>query len=90
MDTMKFTLLNENLQFKEGDPIAVFKINGSDQEYIIYSVEDYERNESKVLISYLIRDNDGIDHIRTIENLEERKKVINIFKDIIQGGLNHE
>ena len=87
---MKFTLLNENLQFKEGDPIAVFKINGSDQEYIIYSVEDYERNESKVLISYLIRDNDGIDHIRTIENLEERKKVINIFKDIIQGGLNHE
>ncbi len=87
---MKFTLLNENLQFKEGDPIAVFKINGSDQEYIIYSVEDYERNESKILISYLIRDNDGIDHIRTIENLEERKKVINIFKDIIQGGLNHE
>ena len=65
---MKFTLLNENLQFKEGDPIAVFKINGSDQEYIIYSVEDYERNESKILISYLIRDNDGIDHIRTIEN----------------------
>ena len=52
--------------------------------------EDYERNESKILISYLIRDNDGIDHIRTIENLEERKKVINIFKDIIQGGLNHE
>lgn len=87
---MKFTLLNENLQFKEGDPIAVFKINGSDQEYIIYSVEDYEKNESKILISYLIRDNDGIDHIRTIENLEERKKVINIFKDIIQGGLNHE
>lgn len=87
---MKFTLLNENLQFKEGDPIAVFKINGIDQEYIIYSVEDYERNESKILISYLIRDNDGIDHIRTIENLEERKKVINIFKDIIQGGLNHE
>ena len=87
---MKFTLLNENLQFKEGDPIAVFKINGSDQEYIIYSVEDYERNESKILISYLIRDNDGIDHIRTIENIEERKKVINIFKDIIQGGLNHE
>lgn len=87
---MKFTLLNENLQFKEGDPIAVFKINGSDQEYIIYSVEDYEKNESKILISYLIRDKDGIDHIRTIENVEERKKVISIFKDIIQGGLNHE
>ena len=87
---MKFNLLNENLQFKEGDPIAVFKINGSNQEYIIYSVDDYEKNESKILISYLIRDNDGIDHIRTIENLEERKKVINIFKDIIQGGLNHE
>ncbi len=87
---MKFNILNENYEFKEGQVLGIFTLDNEPTEYIIYSVEDYDKNESKILISYLIKDENNIDHIKPIENIHERHKVINVFKEIIKGGSNHE
>ncbi len=87
---MKFNILNENYEFKEGQVLAIFTLDDDPTEYIIYSVEDYEKNESKILISYLEKDQNEIDHIKPIENIQERRKIINVFKEILKGGSNNE
>ncbi len=87
---MKFNILNENYEFKEGQVLAIFTLDDNPTEYIIYSVEDYETNESKILISHLVKDQDGIDHIKPIEDIQERRKIINVFKEILKGGNNNE
>ncbi len=83
---MSFNVLTENKQFKNGDVIAVFKVNNSPKKYIMYSVEDYDEDESKILISYLEKGNNGYDKIVSIENPLERKKIISLIKNMIEEG----
>ena len=73
---MSFNVLTENKQFKNGDVIAVFKVNNSPKKYIMYSVEDYDEDES----------NNGYDKIVSIENPLERKKIISLIKNMIEEG----
>ncbi len=87
---MKFNILNENYEFKEGQVLAIFTLDDDPTEYIIYSVDDYEKNESKILISYLTADENNQDHIKPIEDINERHKIINVFKEIIKGGNTYE
>ena len=84
---MSFNVLNENYQFKNGDVITVFKLENSDKRCIVYAVDDYEKNESKILVSYLETDESGYDQIVPIEDSEQRKKIINLIKEMIKGGL---
>jgi len=83
---MTFNILNENYQFKKGDVISVFKIDNSNKKYIMYAVEDYVKNESKILVSYLEKDSDGHDYIVPIYDKDENKKVINLVKQLLVGG----
>ena len=84
---MTFNILNESYQFKNGDVIAIFKVSGSDKKYIMYAVDDYEKDETKILISYLEKDVNDYDIIVPISDLNERKKIVTMVKEMIKGGI---
>ena len=85
-----FTVINENYEFKDGDVIAVFKINDSEKTYVMYSVDDFEKDESKIMVSYLEKDSNNNDIIVKIHDINERKRIIGIIKEIIKGVGNNE
>lgn len=86
----KFTIINENYKFKDGEVIIMFRIDDNPREYVLYALDDYSSENNQILISYLDKDNEGYDILKNVENYEERKKVINTFKEILKKEENYE
>ncbi len=87
---MKFNIIDEKFEFKEGNVLAIFTLDDNPTEYILYSVDDYGHNESKILISHLIRGESSNDTIEPIQDIEEQHKVIKAFKDKLTRGDTNE
>ena len=85
MDMDKFTVINEKYEFKEGEVLLVFKLDDKDKEYVLYAIDNSNDNNCSLIIAHLEKDEKGYDVLKDIDNLEERKKVIGVIKDIIKG-----
>lgn len=86
----KFTVINENYEFKDGEVLLIFTINGKDKEYVLYSLDNNNEVNCSLIVAYLEKDEKGYDILKDINDLEERKQVIEIIKDIIKGAAKNE
>lgn len=85
-----FTVINENYEFKDGEVLLVFKIGDDNKEYVLYSLDNNNGVNCSLVIAYLIKDEKGYDILKDIDNVEERKKVIEVIKDILKGDAKNE
>lgn len=83
---MDFVAVDENNHFKNGDIITTFKLDNNEKEYVLYALNDYDTNESSIGISCIVRGPDGYDNIVEIEDANERLRVTDAFKEIMNGG----
>lgn len=77
-----FKIVDENGVEHVADFISAFSYK--DHEYVIYSI-DKDNGEVDVLVSQLLKDNDGNDIICDIEDESIREDVKKIVEDIINN-----
>ena len=78
----KFKVEDENNLEHNAEVITAFTYK--DKDYLVYSVDSDEEN-SNILVSRLVKDNEGYDVIEDIENDSERLEVQNAVKEILSS-----
>jgi hypothetical protein len=78
----KFKVVDENNLEHNAEVITAFTYK--DKDYLVYSVDSDEEN-SNILVSRLVKDNEGYDVIEDIENDSERLEVQNAVKEILSS-----
>jgi len=86
---MEFNIINENNEFKLGNIISIFKLPENEKEFALFSIEDYDGDESDLHVAYLNKDSEGYDYIEEINDEKVLKKAIEAVKDMI-GVINNE
>lgn len=86
---MEFNIIDENNKFKMGNVISIFKLPDSEREFVLYSSEDFDSDNSDLYVSYLNKDSEGYDYIEEIEDEEILKKTMEVVKDMM-GVINNE
>lgn len=87
---MEFNIINENNEFKLGEIISIFKIPDTKREIALFSVSDFDTDNSSLNVAYIDKDNNGYDYITEIEDEKILAKAMNVVKDIIGGIKNGE
>lgn len=85
---MEFNIINENNEFKLGDIISIFKLPNDDREIALFSVSDFDGDESSLNVAYIKTDNDGYDYIEEIKEREILKKAMEVVQDMM-GVINN-
>ena len=65
---MEFNIINENNEFKLGEIISIFKLPNDEREIALFSVSDWDGDDSSLNVAYLKTDREGYDHIEEIED----------------------
>ena len=86
----KFTVINENYEFKDGEVLLIFKLGNENKEYVLYTLDGGNEVNCSLIVAYLEKDENGYDLLKDIENIDERKKVIEVIKNIIKGDAKNE
>lgn len=82
---MEFNVLNEENKFKLGNIITIFKIPEYDKEFVLFSVSDFEDDDSSLHVAYLLKDKEGYDYIEEIEDAKVLKKATEAVKNIVEA-----
>ena len=85
---MEFNIINENNEFKLGDIISIFKLPDDDREIALFSVSDFDGDESSLNVAYIKTDREGYDYIEEIEDEKILKKAMEIVQDMM-GVINN-
>ena len=86
---MEFNIINENNEFKLGEIISIFKLPNDEREIALFSVSDWDGDDSSLNVAYLKTDREGYDHIEEIEDenvLEEAMEVVKDMMGVINNG----
>ena len=86
---MEFNVIDENNQFKFGNIISIFKLSNNEREFALFSVGEYDKDESSLHVAYLNKDSEGYDYIEEIDDDKTLKQAIEAIRDII-GVINNE
>ena len=81
----KFIVLNENCEFKDTEVLYRFKVGNNDKEYVLCSIDNSELGYYSLIVSYLVKNDNGYDSIRPITNHKEREVLTEILKNKIKG-----
>lgn len=81
---MEFNVLDENNKFKFGNIITAFKLPIYDKEFVLFSVSDYEDEETDIHVAYLEHKDDGYDYIEEIDDNNALKDATEMVKEIIK------
>ncbi len=82
MDTdIKAKVLDENGNTVEADVIDIIEVDG--KEYLLYSV-DANEEECDLYINRIVKNSNGEDDIIPIEDEEEKRRVFEILKDLME------
>ena len=82
---MEFNVIDESNKFKLGNIISVFKIPNYDREFVLFSVSEFDLDESNLHIAYLVKDNEGYDYIEEIDNPKIFKEATEAVKEILKA-----
>ncbi|MBQ8192845.1 MAG: hypothetical protein IJZ46_02090 [Bacilli bacterium] len=85
---MEFNIIDENNKFKLGNAISIFKLPDSEREFVLYSSEDFDGDDSDLCVAYLNKDAEGYDYIEEIKDEEIFKKTMEVVKDMM-GVINN-
>ena len=78
-----FIMIDENGNEKEAEIITIIEIDN--KEYVIYAVNKNEERDN-IFASRIIKDENGNDVIKSIENQEEKNKVFEIIKELLSNS----
>ncbi len=78
-----FIMKDENGNEKEAEIITVIEIDN--KEYVIYAVNKNEESDN-IFASRIIKDENGKNVIKSIENQEEKEKVFEIIKELLSNS----
>lgn len=78
-----FIMIDENGNEKEAEIITIIEIDN--KEYVIYAVNKNEESDN-IFTSRIIKDENGNDVIKSIENQEEKNKVFEIIKELLSNS----
>ena len=73
---MEFNIIDEKNEFKLGDIISIFKLPDDDREIALFSVSDFDGDESSLNVAYIKTDREGYDYIEEIEDEKILKKAM--------------
>ena len=65
---MEFNIIDEKNEFKLGNIISIFKLPDDDREIALFSVSDFDGDESSLNVAYIKTDREGYDYIEEIED----------------------
>ena len=85
---MEFNIINENNEFKLGEIISIFKLPNDEREIALFSVSDWDGDDSSLNVDYLKTDREGYDHIEEIEDENVLKEAMEVVKDMM-GVINN-
>ena len=85
---MEFNIIDEKNEFKLGDIISIFKLPDDDREIALFSVSDFDGDESSLNVDYIKTDSEGYDYIEEIEDEKILKKAMEIVQDMM-GVINN-
>ena len=85
---MEFNIIDEKNEFKLGDIISIFKLPDDDREIALFSVSDFDGDESSLNVAYIKTDREGYDYIEEIEDEKILKKAKEIVQDMM-GVINN-
>lgn len=85
---MEFNIIDEKNEFKLGDIISIFKLPDDDREIALFSVSDFDGDESSLNVAYIKTDREGYDYIEEIEYEKILKKAMEIVQDMM-GVINN-
>ena len=76
---MEFNIIDEKNEFKLGDIISIFKLPDDDREIALFSVSDFDGDESSLNVAYIKTDREGYDYIekKAMEIVQDMMGVIN-------------
>lgn len=81
---MEFNVIDENNKFKIGNVISIFKLPNYDEQFALFSVSDFDDDDSSLQVAYLLKDKDGYDYIDEIEDAEVLKVASEAVKEMIK------
>lgn len=82
---MEFNVINENNEFKIGNIISIFKLPNYKEEFALFSISDFEQDESSLQVAYLLKDSEGYDYIDEIEDPKVLKDATKAVKEMIKN-----
>lgn len=85
---MEFNIINENNEFKLGEIISIFKLPNDEREIALFSVSDWDGDDSSLNVAYLKTDEEGYDYIEEIEDENILKEAMEVVKDMM-GVINN-
>ncbi|MGM9875998.1 MAG: hypothetical protein ACI310_02085 [Bacilli bacterium] len=85
---MEFNIINENNEFKLGEIISIFKLPNDEREIALFSISDWDGDDSSLNVAYLKTDGEGYDHIEEIEDEKVLKEAMEVVKDMM-GVINN-
>lgn len=80
---MEFNIIDEKNEFKLGNIISIFKLPDDDREIVLFSVSDFDGDESSLNVAYIKTDREGYDYIEEIEDEKILKKAMEIVQDMM-------
>ena len=78
-----FIMIDENGNEKEAEIITIIEIDN--KEYVIYAVNKNEESDN-IFASRIIKDENGNEVLKSIENQEEKNKVFEIIKELLSNS----
>ena len=85
---MEFNIINENNEFRLGEIISIFKLQNDEREIALFSVSDWDGDDSSLNVAYLKTDDEGYDYIEEIEEEKVLKEAMEVVKDMM-GVINN-
>ena len=79
---MEFNIIDEKNEFKLGNIISIFKLPDDDREIALFSVSDFDGDESSLNVAYIKTDSEGYDYIEEIED----EKILQDMMGVINNG----
>lgn len=81
---MEFNIIDENNKFKIGNVISVFKLPDYEEQFVLFSVSDFDETDSSLHVAYLRKDREGYDYIDEIEDTEVLKTTSEAVQEMIK------
>mgnify|MGYP003222095699 CR=1 FL=1 len=79
---MEFNIIDEKNEFKLGNIISIFKLPDDDREIALFSVSDFDGDESSLNVAYIKTDSEEIEDEKIL------KKAMEIVQDMM-GVINN-
>ena len=80
---MEFNIVNEKNEFKLGNILSIFKLDGSDREIALFTISAFDNDDDSLNIAYINKDKDGYDYLEEIDDKKVFNAAMAVVKDMV-------